>query len=56
MKTGKLIGIIVVLAILLIVIAYFVGNSNMKKTVNAVATAPKPIPAVTGRTIYNSMS
>lgn len=51
MKTGKLIWVIVIIAVVLIVVAYFVGRSNLKKTAAAISNAPAANPAVTGRIV-----
>ncbi len=48
MKSGKLIGIIIVVLVILIVVAYFVGKNNVNKTQSAIANAPAANPAVTG--------
>lgn len=54
MKTGKVIGIILVLVIVLGIAAYFIMQANKKKTAAAVATAPNANPAVTGRVIAST--
>lgn len=51
MKTGKLIWVIIGIAVVLIIVAYFVGRNNIKKTAAAIATAPVANPAVTGRLV-----
>lgn len=56
MKTGKVIGIMVVVFVIIAITAYFISQSNKKKTAAAIATAPNANPAVTGRVVANVSS
>lgn len=55
MKTKTLIWTIVIIALVLIVISYFVGQANLKKTAAAIATAPEPNTRIVGH-VVNSLS